>query len=291
LDQGLTWQYLTDAFSLSLLLDETRRSRLYAGAQIGRILRGGAFGSADGGTTFERIGMSDLAVTALALNGSGTKLYAASYGAGIFVAPVEEFTRPAAFNKTSPPDGATGQTGTQFLWWEASPRATSYEYCLDTIDNDACDGSWVSIGPVTSVALITLPAGGTFFWQARARNDAGTTEALAGWWRFTRGAPFIDDPLITGITMIRALHITELRTRIDALRARFGMAPFAWTDAALGGTSIKAIHIVELRTVLGAIYALAGRLAPVYTDPVIGSGVMVRAVHLSELRAAVVGIE
>ena len=41
---------------------------------------------------------------------------------------------------------------------------------------------------------------------------------------------FSDDPLTAGTSPIRVVHITELRTRIDVLRVRFGLAPFAWTN-------------------------------------------------------------
>src|SRR2546430_4983875 len=34
--------------------------------------------------------------------------------------------------------------------------------------------------------------------------------------------PFTDDPLIVGVTLIRAVHVTELRTRINSIRGLFG---------------------------------------------------------------------
>ena len=45
---------------------------------------------------------------------------------------------------------------------------------------------------------------------------------------------FSDDPLTAGSSLIRVVHITELRTRIDVQRARFGLAAFAWTDRIAG---------------------------------------------------------
>jgi hypothetical protein len=92
---------------------------------------------------------------------------------------------PAAFNKTSPVNGATNQSTAPTLTWGASSGATSYEYCYDTTNNNACDGSWTSTGTGTSASLSGLAPGATYYWQVRGRNAVGTTEASGGWWSFT----------------------------------------------------------------------------------------------------------
>ena len=46
-------------------------------------------------------------------------------------------------------------------------------------------------------------------------------------------APFTDDPLVPGVTPVKAVHFTELRTRIDVLRREAGLASFGWTDPVL----------------------------------------------------------
>ena len=52
---------------------------------------------------------------------------------------------------------------------------------------------------------------------------------------------FTDDPLIAGVTVVKARHITELRVRIDTLRVELGMGVYAWTDPGpAAGTMIKA---------------------------------------------------
>ena len=104
--------------------------------------------------------------------------------------------------------------------------------------------------------------------------------------------PFADDPLTTGVSRVRAVHVTELRSRIDELRARFALAPFPWTDTTLAGAFIRTIHVAELRQALEAVYERAGRTAPAYSDPALISGVTpIRAAHIAELRAAVVTVE
>lgn len=104
---------------------------------------------------------------------------------------------------------------------------------------------------------------------------------------------FTDDPLVPNVSMVRALHIAELRSRVDALRVRFGLAPFVWTDSTLAGgaTAIRAVHITDLRLALSQAYSAAGLTLPTYTDPDLSVGMTIKAAHISELRTAVIAIE
>jgi len=93
---------------------------------------------------------------------------------------------PGPFGKSTPTDGATGQSLTPTLSWEDSEDAVGYEYCYDTIDDDDCQGTWIPSGTVA------LPPSGleyntTYYWQVRAIDAEGEmTYADAGdWWSFT----------------------------------------------------------------------------------------------------------
>lgn len=104
--------------------------------------------------------------------------------------------------------------------------------------------------------------------------------------------PFTDDPLIAGTTPLRAVHITELRDRINALRVRFALSPVSWTDSVLTGVLARAVHVQELRDALLAAYdaALLQGIAaprPVFADAPLGPGLPIRALHIQQLRAAV----
>lgn len=101
------------------------------------------------------------------------------------------------------------------------------------------------------------------------------------------------DPVLRAGDAVRAKHIEELRTRIDALRLRFGGLAFNWTDPApIVGRVIKAVHVMELRTALNAVYGAANRSSPAFTDVSLASGAtVIKSAHISELRAAVVAVE
>jgi RHS repeat-associated protein len=97
---------------------------------------------------------------------------------------------------------------------------------------------------------------------------------------------FTDNPLEVGGTLIKAVHITELRTAVNQARAFAGLSAASWTDSSLTGFSIKAVHITELRTKLDEARAALGLSAVTWTDSSL-SGVIVKAVHISELRTKV----
>ena len=133
----------------------------------------------------------------------------------------------------------------------------------------------------------------------RVRRDPD--DALAGrfgWDLETRvsgrSVPFTDDPVLPGVTAVRAVHFTELRSRIDGVRIAAGLTPFGWTDPVLraGVTPVRLVHLLELRRALAAAYTASGRTPPRWTDAVpTGGAIPIRAAHLTELRAAVVALE
>lgn len=96
---------------------------------------------------------------------------------------------PSAFSKSSPANASVNQLPSLTLRWYASPTATGYKYCIDTVNNNACDTAWTSTGAATNAPLSGLKASTTYYWQARAINQYGRTLANGGtWWKFTIGS-------------------------------------------------------------------------------------------------------
>ena len=73
---------------IALLMDPQLPTRLYLGRQEFGLLNGGLFRSNDSGVTVFNIGLLDVTVSDVALNGPGSKIYAAAYASGIYVANV-----------------------------------------------------------------------------------------------------------------------------------------------------------------------------------------------------------
>lgn len=93
---------------------------------------------------------------------------------------------------------------------------------------------------------------------------------------------------INSNTMIKVIHVTELRVNIDVLRGRQGLAAFSWTDPVLTSHSsnIKAVHLNELRNALEPVIG-----SRTWTDDTIQPRVTtVKAAHFNELRSAVADV-
>ena len=92
---------------------------------------------------------------------------------------------PGAFGKSSPSNGATKRQTTLTLSWGASSGAASYEICYDTTGDSACTGTWTNVGTATSRTISGLARATTYYWQVRANNAGGQTQANTGtWWSF-----------------------------------------------------------------------------------------------------------
>ena len=147
-------------------------------------------------------------------------------------------------------------------------------------------------------ARVTLTAGGegTATIQVTA-TDPGRLSAAQSFTvtvSMTMSVPFTDDPLQPGVTPVKAVHFTELRSQIDALRSAAGLLRFSWTDPVLrpGVTPVQRVHLLELRLALAEAYGAAGRAAPRWTDASpTAESTPIRAAHVTELRAAVLALE
>src|SRR5207249_6825303 len=94
---------------------------------------------------------------------------------------------------------------------------------------------------------VVLP--GSNMLTVQARDAAGNTK-VATLTVTLSGTSFTDDPLTAQSTLIKTVHLAEVRAAIDTVRVARGLTTFAWTDPTLtpGVTTIKVVHVTELRT-------------------------------------------
>lgn len=98
------------------------------------------------------------------------------------------------------------------------------------------------------------------------------------------------DPLLTGGTsFIKSVHLTQLRSAVNLVRALVGQGPLGFTDPVLSPSiGVRSLHLGELRNELNNLRSNLGVTALAYTDPAITSTVTrVKAVHITELREGV----
>lgn len=191
---------------------------------------------------------------------------------GVTVGPAT----PTSF--TASPSGAT----TINLGWNSSAGAAQYEI------QRRCTSSGYSTLTTTAMTNYadTVSSGSACVYQVRAIDafsrfspfsapDAATTIV------------FTDDPLIAGGTKVKAIHMTELRQAVNALRTTAGLGAMSFTIPAPAiGTKAMAVHIQELRTALAQARTPLGLSAVAFTDPTVTAGNVVKAAHLQELRTA-----
>jgi len=175
---------------------------------------------------------------------------------------------------------ATSTTSVSMLWATVA-TADHYEIYRST-DNT----NWTLRGTNT---LATFSESGltpstTYLYKVRAIKADTTASGYSAIDPATT-IVFTDPSLIACPTLIRPIHITELRTAINAARTTVGLTAFSFTDPSLpAGAKIKAIHVTELRTALAPVLSAIG-VTPTYTDPTITAGTThVKGTHIQELR-------
>jgi hypothetical protein len=177
---------------------------------------------------------------------------------------------------------ATASSTTQAaVTWTRVATATSY----DVIRTAPGGGVVTASTAATSYVDPGLTPGTTYVYRVQAFGPGFPVNAIS--------APdiattilFADDPLVAGSTLIKGVHLTDLRTAVNAVRAAAGMGTIAFTDPAPSGVIVKASHIQDLRSALDLARSTIGVPALTYSNPAT-SGTPIRAVDLTELRNGV----
>jgi len=158
-------------------------------------------------------------------------------------------------------------------------------------------GTGSSSASIGGGAIGGLTCNTLYHFRATATNPGGTSVGADQTFTTASCSGFTDDPLVVHGTSVKAIHVTELRTRIDASRVHFGLAGYGWTDANPGGLQVKVVHIAQLRTALQEAYdkaILAGRnvVRPAFTDdPLAAHQTVIKAIHITQLRDSVINLE
>jgi hypothetical protein len=163
--------------------------------------------------------------------------------------------------------------------WNAVADAAYYDIAVQRA------GSTVTIpttGPSFVLSATETVSGAAYLFKVRAVNAAATQSPYS--------APdlatvviFADDPIVPVVTKAKLVHITELRTAVNAVRALAGLSAAIWTTIQVGD-SIQAVPITELRGALDAARSTLVLPAITYIDPTLSAGTRIKAAHVQELR-------
>ncbi len=135
-------------------------------------------------------------------------------------------TKPEVFNKIAPTKRSTNQALEAILSWNDSVEASSYEYCIDTTNDNKCNTGWIFTETKTSIQLSGLTRSTSYYWQVRARNTFGKTFADNGnWWVFTttslKPGPFSKIAPMNGATNQLTNSILSWETSLNAVNYEY----------------------------------------------------------------------
>jgi chitodextrinase len=177
---------------------------------------------------------------------------------------------------------ASSTSSVSLSWSAGSGSIDHYEIQRATSKN----GPFTTLSNTTSLSFTdsSLSSTTTYIYRVRAVDANGNYSDFSNT-DIATTVVFTDDPLVAGTTLVKAVHITELRAAVNAVRAAAGLSAATWTDSSLTNVEIKAVHISELRSALDAARSALGLSTGGYTDSTLTPGsTIVKAVHVTELR-------
>src|SRR6185503_16556294 len=171
---------------------------------------------------------------------------------------------------------ATSQSQASLSWLAAS-GAIGYEVWREPLPNMFALAVSAAASPATDSGLA---ANTSYVYKVRA---LGLTGASAFSNVDATTTTIFTDASLSG-NAIRALHLSELRMAVDAMRLAAGLPAATVTDANPAGAPVRRIHIVELRSALDAARALIGVVPLSYAESLTAGVTPVKASHFQELR-------
>lgn len=190
---------------------------------------------------------------------------------------------PAAVTAAEPVLTATASsTARVVLNWTAVAGALSYDIYRSS---GAAPFALLTntVTPVTTFNDDSVAANTTYLYEVRARVSGGTSD-----FSNVDAATTIvfTDPALTAGVAIKAVHFTQLRTAVNAMRAAGGVTAAAFPDPISG--PFDDAHLRELRNALVVARDAIGLPVLTWTDSHLVAGTTpVKAAHVNELRAGV----
>lgn len=169
--------------------------------------------------------------------------------------------------------------------WTASDGAVTYNI-YRSIDGTNYSLAGATTGPAVTFNDSGRSANTAYLYKVRAVNGTESADSNRD---LATTVIFTDDPLVDGTTPIKAVHITELRTAVDAVRTLASLGGGTYTDSVVTGgvTTVKAAHVTDLRTALDAARSALMLSTLSYADTITAATTPVKDTHLVELRNGV----
>jgi hypothetical protein len=165
--------------------------------------------------------------------------------------------------------------------WTAVAGAASYQI-FRTSNNSGY--ALAGTSATNSFTNNNLAANTAYLYQVRA-VDSSSGIGPASNVDLATTVMFNDDPL--GTTAVKAVHLTQLRIAVNAVRASSGLPAASFTGAITAGVLIRSVHINELRARLDEARSAAGLPTLAYTNAISAGVSTVKSVDVVEIRNGV----
>jgi hypothetical protein len=186
--------------------------------------------------------------------------------------------------RADPPDNvtATAISATSVaVSWTATAGATTYEVLKSS---DGTSYTHVSNVTGTSATDATVAANTSYLYVVRETAPTLSEDSAPD---LATTVMFTNDPLFISSTVVQAVHITELRTAVTAVRQLAGVPGAAYTtDATItpGATVVKAAHLMELHTSLNEARVALSLPTPHLAGWGVSPGAQIRTTEITDLR-------
>jgi RHS repeat-associated protein len=200
----------------------------------------------------------------------------------------------APVTPASVPSGLSTTAGASVtLNWTAASGATNYRVTRAT----SKEGPYSQLGTTSATTFndTNVTSGTAYLYKVCAADGAGN--CTSAYSNISLGVAFsFTDPTITtfsenpsNATPVKAAHITELRTVVNAVRTLAQLSGATWTNPTItaGSSLINKADIQDLRDRLNDALVVLNLQTQAYTDPTLAgapNGTLVKGVHIRELR-------
>jgi len=179
--------------------------------------------------------------------------------------------------------------------WASVTNATGYTLLRCGINHCASTSDFTFAGSTTALSFtdggcrtdLTPPLPNTaYIYKVVATAGASSSPYSTG--DLATTILFTDDPITTGVTVVKAVHVSQLRTAVAAVCTLAGTT--APGSPPVAGNPIAAAYINTLRTLLDSARAALGLSAMTYADnPLNPSGqhTIIKKAHIVDLRNGV----
>ena len=178
---------------------------------------------------------------------------------------------------------ATGTSATTAsVTWDVVATADAYQ-----VRRRSAPGPYTVAGFVTTNSLndsFLTPNTAYLYWIVAFNGGGFSPDSNTD---LATTVEFTDDPLVAGTTTAKWVHLSELRTAVNAARITAGLTLATFTDAVAPGLMIKPVHVTQLRSNLDAALSALGFPAISYVDPALAADMKIKGAHFQQIRTGV----